>query len=49
MFYLECSNYKHQYDEEYDEVIIDEEDDEPMPQTMEEWMRYNGVSWSDFI
>lgn len=39
----------YQYDEEYDEVIIDEEDEEPMPQTMDEWMRYNGLSWSDFI
>lgn len=39
----------YQYDEEYDEVIIDEEDDEPMPMTVDDWMRYNGLSWSDFI
>ena len=43
---------KYQYNKEYDEDVFlpyEDEDEEPMPQTMEEWMRYNGVSWSDFI
>lgn len=41
------NNY--QYDEEYDEVIIDEEDEEELPVTLDDWMHYNGLSWSDFI
>ena len=37
---------KYQYDEEYDEVI--EEYEEELPETLDDWMYYNGVSWSDF-
>lgn len=39
------NNY--QYDEEYDEVI--EEYEEELPVTLDDWMHYNGLSWSDFI
>ena len=38
---------KYQYDEDYEETI--EEYEEELPVTIDDWMHYNGLSWSDFI
>lgn len=39
----------HYEEYDYDEEFDYEEEEEKYPVTVDDWMQYNGLSWSDFI
>lgn len=41
--------YEYLYEEIDNLILTNEEDEEPIPITLDDWMTYNGLSWSDFI